>query len=86
MTTIRDEIFTIIAREAHVDPSKVIASTTLKDVDISSLEVLEILFAIEERFNVELPERDPGFETTSVGGLVTVLERLVGEKLKLQQT
>lgn len=85
MTSIRDQIFSILAKEAHVEPDKVIASTTLKDVDISSLEVLEILFAIEEHFNVELPERDPGFETTSVGGLVTVLERLVEERLKLQQ-
>ena len=77
MSTIRNQILAIIAKEAHVEPERVTLDASLQDLAVSSLEILEILFAIEEHFNITLPDRDPSFETTSVGGLVKALERFV---------
>ena len=84
MTTLRDEIIAILTKEAHVDPQKITPEATLKDLDITSLELIEIVFAIEEHFNVTLPDRDPAFTTDSLEQLVNALEKFVaGERSKL---
>lgn len=77
MSPIRTEILAIIASEAHVEPAKVQPTATLRDLEISSLEVIEIAFAIEERFGVTLPDRDPAYASSCVGDLVDGLERMV---------
>ena len=59
MTKVREEILQILARHARLDPEKVSPKSTLRDLEISSLEVIEIAFDIEEHFGVTLPDRDP---------------------------
>jgi acyl carrier protein len=80
MNPVQDEIFAIIAQEAGIDRSRITLKSTLHDLQIESLSALEILFELEERFGISLPEQDPSFDTGSVKGLVNAVQRLIAEK------
>ena len=80
MSTVQDTIFDIIARESGIDRAKITPEATLKDLDIQSLDAVQILFEIEDHFKITMPDRDPNFDTESVNGLVETVEKLVGEQ------
>ncbi len=78
--SIKDTIFGIIAKEANVDAGKITLDSTLKELDIQSLDAVQIIFEIEDHYKITLPDRDPNFDTESVKGLVEAVEKLVAEK------
>jgi len=80
MSSVQDTIFDIIAKESGIDRAKITASATLKDLEIQSLDAVQILFEIEDHFKITMPDRDPNFDTESVGGLIDAVEKLVAEK------
>jgi len=80
MSSVQDTIFDIIARESGVDRAKITPDATLKDLDIQSLDAVQILFEIEDHFKITMPDRDPNFDTESVKGLVETVEKLLAEQ------
>ena len=48
-----ETILAIMAKEAALDPSKLTPNATLEDLSITSLDVLNILFAIEDKYHLE---------------------------------
>lgn len=70
----------IVASQIGRDPSEITETTSLEEAGYDSLDVLETIFAIEERFDIRVPfdANDP-----SVKGLKTVgdIARIVGEAL-----
>ena len=80
MSSVQETIFGIIAKEAGVDLGKITLDSTLKELEIQSLDAVQIIFEIEDHFKITLPDRDPNFDTESVKGLVDAVERLVAEK------
>ena len=52
----------------------------LKDLEIQSLDAVQIIFEIEDHYKITLPDRDPNFDTESVRGLVEAVDRLLAEK------
>ncbi|HET7593315.1 MAG TPA: acyl carrier protein [Rhodanobacteraceae bacterium] len=73
-------VFSIIAREAAIDEDGVELDATLKDLGIRSLDRAQIVFAIEDHFRIQIPDRDPDFDTRSVSGLVDAVEKLLAEQ------
>lgn len=80
MSSVQETIFDIIAKEAGIDLAKITPESTLKDLEIQSLDAVQIIFEIEDRYNITLPDRDPNFDTESVKGLIDAVEKLVAEK------
>jgi acyl carrier protein len=80
MSNVQETIFAIIAKESGVEASKITLESTLKDLEIDSLDAVQIIFELEDAFKITLPDRDPTVDTDSVQGLVTAVERLVAEK------
>ena len=80
MSSVQKTIFTIISKEAGIDPGKISLNSTLKDLEIQSLDAVQIIFEIEDHYKITMPDRDPNFDTESVKGLVEAVERLVAEK------
>ena len=74
---VADTIFDIIAKEANIDRGKITLESTLKDLEIQSLDAVQILFEIEDHFKVTMPDRDPSFDTESVKGLVETVQKLL---------
>jgi acyl carrier protein len=80
MSSVEDSIFDIIAKESGIDRAKITPEATLKDLDIQSLDAVQILFEIEDHFKITMPDRDPNFDTESVKGLVETVEKLLAEQ------
>ena len=80
MSSVQDTIFDIISRESGIDRAQITPEATLKDLDIQSLDAVQILFEIEDHFKITMPDRDPNFDTESVKGLVETVEKLLAEQ------
>jgi acyl carrier protein len=64
----------IIAKHRPPEAGPMPPGATLKDAGIDSLNAIEILFEVEEAFGVNLPDRDPNFDTGTLQGLVEAVE------------
>ena len=81
MTT-DDRIIAIIAEQAVLEPSDVTVDSTLEDLGIDSLGLVESIFAIEEAFDIQIPfnanEPDQSdFDISSVDAIIAAVEGLV---------
>ncbi len=61
----RKEILAVIAEEASVDASIVDENTSVSDLGIGSLDLVELIFKIEDRFQIEVPS-EGALENTDV--------------------
>ncbi|MPL73742.1 Acyl carrier protein [bioreactor metagenome] len=78
----QDQIISIIAREAVLEPAEVRPEMTLEELGLDSLGLVEMIFAIEEAFGVSVPfnANEPAqtdFDISSVGAIVRAVERLI---------
>jgi acyl carrier protein len=80
MSNVQQDIFEIISKQAKIDISTINIGSTLKDLGIASLDAIEVIFDIEEHFNINLPNDDVDFENGTVGHLIEVVERQLAEK------
>ncbi len=80
MSNVQETIFDIISKEAGIDKDKITPDSTLNDLEIQSLDAVQIIFEIEDHYKITLPDRDPEFDTESVKGLVDAVEKLLAEK------
>ena len=80
MSSVQETVFSIISKEAGIDISKITLDSTLKELEIQSLDAVQIIFEIEDHYKITLPDRDPNFDTESVQGLVDAVDKLLAEK------
>ncbi|HTC28202.1 acyl carrier protein [Dyella sp.] len=80
MSNVQQEIFEIIAKQAKIDIATIKADSTLKDLGVASLDAIEVIFDIEEHFNINLPNEDTDFEAGTVGHLVEAVQRQIAQK------
>lgn len=84
--TIEQQIFAIIGNHCGEGAAPVQPTSSLSDLGIDSLEAIEIIFDIEEHFNVTLPDRNPDFDTGTVQGLVHAVEAVLAGKAAAAST
>ena len=80
MSNVQETIFDIISKEAGIDLAKITPDSTLKELEIQSLDAVQIIFEIEDHYKITLPDRDPNFDTESVRGLIEAVNKLLAEK------
>lgn len=80
MTDLENRIFEIFAKEARREKATLNFDTTLEDLDIESLDILQILFDIEEEFDVYIPYNDESFKLDTLRDVVDGVVRLIAEK------
>lgn len=78
--TLQNQIFAIIADQAKLDVSAVRSESTLKDLGVASLDAIEILFEIEEKFDVTLSDSDADLKSDTVEGLIVAVQRALDDK------
>ncbi|MDM8167783.1 acyl carrier protein [Roseovarius sp.] len=82
---IKDRVIRIIAEQAVLEPSDVTMDSTLEDLGIDSLGLVESIFAIEEEFDISIPfnanePQESDFDISSVASIVAGIEKLVAEQ------
>jgi acyl carrier protein len=73
----------IIKKKVRVDRDEIALTDRLQDLGLESLDALELVFDIEEKFDIEIPVNANeanigGFET--VADVVREVEKLVAKK------
>ena len=79
------KVIAIIAEQAVLDVSDVKLDSTLADLGIDSLGLVEAIFAIEEAFDVAVPfnANEPAqsdFDISSVAAIIAAVEKLIAQK------
>lgn len=71
---ILEQITEIIVNDFHIKAENVTAETSLKDdLNLDSLDSVELVMALEDKFNVSIPDSDAmSFKT--VGDVVNYIE------------
>ncbi len=80
MADIAERIVEIIAKEAKLDASKLTLDTRLEELKIESLDLVQILFAIEDEFDVYVPYNDEAYKLETLRDVVDGVNRLIAEK------
>ena len=81
MASVECDIFEIISEKAAVERKMVVNGASLEELEIESLDVVEIIFAIEEKFDIHVPfnANDQDLEFDTVGDVVKAVENLIKE-------
>lgn len=83
--SVKDKVIGIIADQAVLEPSDVTLESTLEDLGIDSLGLVESIFAIEEAFDISVPfnANDPtesDFDISTVASIVAGIEKLIADQ------
>jgi acyl carrier protein len=77
---IRSAVVAILAAQALRAPEDLAPGDRVADLGIDSLGMAEVIFALEERFDLAVPmgaERDPALDLGTVGGVVAAVQALL---------
>jgi acyl carrier protein len=79
------KIIAIIAEQAMLDPAEVKPESTPEELGLDSLGLVEIVFAIEEAFDISVPynANEPAksdFDISTVAKIVEAVKRLAAEQ------
>jgi len=80
--SVKDRVIVIVAEQAVLEPSDVTMESTLEDLGIDSLGLVESIFAIEEEFDISIPfnanePENSEFDISSVATIIAGIEKLV---------
>ena len=81
MSSTEQIIFDIIAKSCSVDRDSITLDSTLKDLDVHSLDAVQVLFEIEDKFNITVPEREDQFSAGTVRDLIEGVDKLRAAKV-----
>ncbi len=56
--SIEDKVKKIIADQLEVDGDKLKGETTFEDIDADSLDIVELVMALEEEFDLEISDQE----------------------------
>ncbi|MEM8775026.1 MAG: acyl carrier protein [Pseudomonadota bacterium] len=83
--SIKQRVIEIIAEQAVLDPKDITMDSTLEDLGIDSLGLVESIFAIEESFDIEVPfnanaPTEGEFDISTIASIVAGIEKLMAEQ------
>jgi len=84
MTDVASDVIEIITKKKRVDKPTVERTDRLEDLGLESLDAVEMIFDIEEKFDISIPynanTNNPRTEFETVDDVVKAIEKLVAEK------
>jgi acyl carrier protein len=82
MTDVTKDVIDIIAKKKRVDKPTVELTDRLEDLGLESLDAVEMIFDLEEKFDIQIPynANNPRTEFDTVGEVVRAIQQLVDKK------
>jgi acyl carrier protein len=77
--TVEEKIRDIVANIVHVDKSVLTPESTFKDIKADSLDIVQSLVAVEEAFDIEIPDEEAQ-KFQNFAEFVSYVESRVSEK------
>jgi len=78
---IADKTISVIAVFKEIDKDSITLDTKLKDLEMDSLDALNLVFELEEAFDIIIPDEN-AFDTETVAEMVAGIETLLEKKEK----
>ena len=79
--TIQSQVFELIAKSAKIEVATIKSESTLKDLGIASLDAIELIFDIEEHFDITFPDQQgANFDTDTAQSLVAAVQQALDTK------
>ena len=78
--TVEGKIVEIVANQRRVDPSTLSLSDRLEDIEIESIDLVEIIFAVEDEFDIDVPQDRDAMKLDTLQDVVDGVKRLIEEK------
>ncbi len=80
-TELVNQIIDVIASEGMVDRAKITMDATIESLDLKSIDIVMILTALEDKFDVYIPMDGPFHEAKDVKSLIdAVAAYIIQEK------
>ncbi len=74
--TTQQQVFDIIAKQAKIDVATITPESTLKDLGVASLEAIELIFDMEEHFDITFPDQQgANFDSDTVQSLLDAVQQ-----------
>jgi acyl carrier protein len=84
VSDVTGDVIAIIAKRQRADKPKVEVSDRLEELGLESLDAVEMIFDLEEKFDIQIPynanDNNPRTEFETVGDVVKAVQKLVDEK------
>ena len=82
---VQDKVIEIIAEQGLIDVNDVTLGSSLDDLGINSLGIVESIFALEEEFDIDVPfnanaPTKSDFDISTVASIILAVEKLVMEQ------
>ena len=82
VNNVKETVIEILAEQALLDSKEVFDNSSLESLGIDSLGLVEVIFSLEESFNITIPfnANDPGstnFDISSVSSVVSAVESII---------
>jgi acyl carrier protein len=68
----------IIVKDYELEPERLTPDTPLADVELDSLAITELIFALEDEFNVVAKTNGQGMQT--LGDIAAYIDQLIAER------
>jgi len=79
--SVEEQVKEIVANIVHVDKSVLTREGTFKDIKADSLDIVQALVAVEDKFDIEIPDEDAQ-KFQNFGDFIDYVEKRVAEKEK----
>ena len=80
MTDVVNRVKDILAEECAVDRAALLDDAKLEDVGISSVDMVQVMFSIEEAFGISIEQEDMSLDIETVGEVTSAIQRLVADQ------
>lgn len=84
MTTTFDGLREIIAKDFELPPERLTLDARLDEIELDSLAVTELIFSLEDKFEITVTEPGPQFET--LGDIADYIDELIAARAEAQKT
>lgn len=78
-----NQVIEVIATEGMVDREKITLDATIESLDLKSIDIVMILTALEEKFDVYIPMDGPFHEAKNVQDLIDAIAAYIIKEKKL---
>lgn len=77
---IRAQVFAIVAAHARCDESTLTRDTTFDDLRMGSLDIVQILFGIEDAFDIYVPTEQRQLRSATLGAVCDGVKQLIAAR------
>ena len=73
---VTQRVISVIAKTQRIPPEKISPNSTFEELGLDSLDSVNILFALEEEFDIDIPDEDTR-DIRSIGQMIEGIEKFL---------